>query len=82
MTMEAIKIAIAALPIEERYSLVSWLNEFESDAWDKQMVNDFSPGGRGRTLIDRVKCEIAESKTSPLQEGRNLAKLERERSRN
>jgi len=75
MTMEAIKNAIAALPIEERHSLVSWLNEFEYDAWDKQMVSDFSPGGRGMKLIDKAKREIAEGKTNPLPEGRDLAKV-------
>jgi hypothetical protein len=71
MTIEAIKNAIAALPIEERRSLVSWLNELEYDAWDKQMVKDFSPGGRGMTLMDEVKREIAEGRTMPLPRGRD-----------
>jgi hypothetical protein len=74
MTIEAIKSAIAALPNEERHSLASWLNELEYDAWDKQMVQDFSPGGRGVTLVDKVKREISEGRTIPLLEGRDLAK--------
>ena len=81
MTIEAIKNAIADLPLEERHSLVSWLNELEYDAWDKQMVQDFSPGGRGMTLADKVKREIAEGSTVPLQEGRALARARREQSR-
>ena len=81
MTIEAIKNAIAALPVEERHSLVSWLNELEYDSWDKQMVKDFSPGGRGMTLIEKVKLEIAEGRIITLQEGRNLAKVTPEQSR-
>jgi hypothetical protein len=54
MTIEAIKNAITALPLEERHTLVLWLNELEYDAWDKEMVQDFSPGGRGMTLVDKV----------------------------
>ena len=78
MTVEAIKDAIVALPLEERQSLVSWLNELEYDAWDKQMVEDFSPGGRGAALLEKVKREIAEGKTISLQEGRARAKARRD----
>gem|GEM_PF-802720 len=80
MTIEAIKSAIAALPLEERHSLASWLNELEYDDWDKQMVQDFSPGGRGMTLADKVKREIAEGKTISLLEGCDLAKTSRRQS--
>ncbi len=72
MTIEAIKTAIAALPLEERHSLVSWLNELEYDAWDKQMVQDFSPGGRAMTLVEKVKGEIADGRAVSFQEGRSL----------
>ena len=80
MTVEAIKNAISDLPPEDRHSLASWLNELEYDAWDKQMVNDFSPGGRGMALLEKVKREISEGKTLSFQEGRALAKAQRERS--
>jgi hypothetical protein len=81
MSVDAIKEAIAALPFEERHALASWLNELEYDAWDKQMVSDFSPGGRGMDLVEKVKREIAESKTAPLQAGRPIADDQPERSR-
>lgn len=81
MTIEAIKNAITALPLEERHTLVSWLNELEYDTWDKEMVQDFSPGGRGMTLVDKVKREIAEGRSIPLQEGSALARVGREQSR-
>jgi hypothetical protein len=81
MSVDSIKEAIAALPIQERRALASWLNEFEYDAWDKQMVRDFSPGGQGAALVERVKREIADGKTTPLQEGRTAVENQRERSR-
>ena len=79
MTVEAIKEAITALPEDERHSLVSWLNELDYDEWDKLMVKDFSPGGRGMALVEKVKREIAEGKTIALEEG--LAQAKREHSR-
>jgi hypothetical protein len=69
MTVEAIKAAITELPEDERHSLVTWLNELDYDAWDKEMVQDFSPGGRGYHLVEKVKRDIAEGKARPMEEG-------------
>ncbi|MGA3237498.1 MAG: hypothetical protein ABSG03_14470 [Bryobacteraceae bacterium] len=69
MTVEAIKEAIAGLPDKERHSLAAWLNELDYDEWDKEMVKDFSPGGRGYHLVDRVKRDIAQGKTRLMDEG-------------
>ena len=80
MTVEAIKEAITALPEDQRHSLASWLNELDYDEWDKQMVKDFSPGGRGMGLVERVRREIAQGKTTPLKEGMAQAKAKREQS--
>jgi hypothetical protein len=65
MTVEAIKEAIAQLPEYERHSLAAWLNELDYDDWDKQMVVDFSAGGRGMTLVEVIKREIALGKSAP-----------------
>ena len=59
MTVEAIKEAIAGLPEDDRHSLAAWLNGIEYDDWDKQMAKDFTPGGRGIALAEKVKREIA-----------------------
>jgi hypothetical protein len=69
MTVEAIKAAITQLPEDERHSLTAWLNELEYDTWDKEMVKDFSPGGRGYHLAERAKKGIAEDKARPMEEG-------------
>jgi hypothetical protein len=73
MTVEAIKEAIAGLPAADRHALAVWLNELEYDDWDKQMARDFSHGGRGAALIERVKLEIAEGRAIPFGEGATQA---------
>lgn len=74
MTVEALKEAIAELPENERHSLAAWLMELELDEWDKQMVKDFSSGGRGTALAARVKRDIAAGKARPFEEGRAESK--------
>jgi hypothetical protein len=69
MTVEAIKAAITELPDDERHSLALWLNELDYDEWDKEMVKDFSPGGRGYHLVERVKRDIGEGKAGAMEEG-------------
>ena len=68
MTVDAIKEAIAHLPEEERHSLAVWLNEMDSDDWDKEMARDFAPGGRGIGWVQKVKRDIAGGKSRPMQE--------------
>ena len=68
MTVEAIKEAIAELPEEERAVLASWLMEHEYDAWDKQMVKDFSPGGRGRHVVEQINRQIDAGEFRPMSE--------------
>jgi len=69
MTVEAMKEAIAGLPDEDRHSLAAWLNDLDYDEWEKEMVKDFSPGGRGYHLVGRVKRDIAQGKARPMDEG-------------
>lgn len=68
MTVEAIKEVIAGLPETDRHALAAWLNELDYDAWDRQMVRDFSRGGRGNALVEKVKREIAEGRGVPFSE--------------
>lgn len=69
MTVEAIKEVITQLPEEERHSLAVWLNEPDYDEWDRQMVEDFSPGGRGGHLLAKLEADIAAGKFRPVEEG-------------
>jgi hypothetical protein len=63
MTIEALKEAILALPRDERLALEEWL----ADEWDAEIEQDFSPGGRGAAVVDRVDAEIASGDFAPMK---------------
>ena len=67
--MEAIKDAIVHLSENERDELAEWLDEIQEDGWDRQMVKDFSPGGRGEHLLGQIDREIEAGNFSSLEEG-------------
>lgn len=69
--VEQIAEQVKALPEEEREEFLSWLADFESehsDEWDRQIAQDSQPGGRLSRVLDRVRREIAEGRTKPLDE--------------
>jgi hypothetical protein len=68
MTVEAIKEAIVHLSESERKQLANWFEELEEEAWDQEIERDFSPGGRGMSLLAELEREIAEGKTRPIEE--------------
>ena len=72
MTLEAVKKAIEHLPKEEQSTLLRWLEEREQAAWDAEIEKDFSPGGRGMPLLEKVKADIRAGKFQPMQEGRKV----------
>ncbi len=69
MTLEAIKEAIQQLPEPDRRKLGDWFDELEEHAWDEQMQRDFSSGGRGHHLVEKINREIDEGKFTPLKDG-------------
>ena len=69
MTVESIKIAIEQLSEADRRKLADWFEEMEEQAWEKQIEQDFSPGGRGMPLLEELEGELAEGKTRPMEEG-------------
>ena len=69
MTVEAIKAAIEQLSESERRKLADWITELEEQVWDAEMERDFSPGGRGHHLVEKINQEIDSAKFAPLEEG-------------
>ncbi|MGO8790346.1 MAG: hypothetical protein ACLQVL_23600 [Terriglobia bacterium] len=67
MTIEAIKSAIEQLSEPERRQLADWFTELEEQAWDAEMERDFSPGGRGQHLVEKINREIDQSAFAPLR---------------
>jgi hypothetical protein len=53
----------------ERRELADWFEQLEEQAWDVEMEQDFSLGGRGNHLVGRVNQEIDEGKFTPLEKG-------------
>lgn len=68
MTLQAIKRAIRELPERKKSSLLSWLRRQDAKAWDKQIAEDFSEGGRGSQLIESWDAEIKVGDSVPLSE--------------
>ena len=69
MTLEAVKKAIEHLPKKQQSALLRWLEEREQAAWDAEIETDFSPGGRGMPLLEKVKADIRAGKFKPMEEG-------------
>jgi hypothetical protein len=69
MTVEAIKTAIEQLAEAERRELADWFGQLEDRAWDDEMEQDFSSGGRGLHLVEKINQEVEEGKFSSLQKG-------------
>ena len=81
MTVEAIKQEIGRLSEPERKLLLDWLEELEEEAWDREMEQDFAPGGRGAHLLEEVKADIAAGRTKPMDQFLAEAKAQPEQSK-
>jgi len=68
MTIEAIKEAIADLPTEEKTRLAAWVLQQDQEEWDRQIQDDFSPGGRGMALLEEAQADAREGRSKPLDE--------------
>jgi hypothetical protein len=68
MTLEGIKDAIAELPDADKTLLVSWLNEQDAEAWDRQIEADFSEGGAGAALLENWDSGIKSGELISLHE--------------
>jgi len=69
MTVEAIKDAIAHLSQQERKQLADWFEELEEEAWDREMEQDFTSGGRGAHLLEKIDRQIDSGNFTSLEEG-------------
>ena len=68
MTIEAIKEAIADLPPDEKARLAAWVLQQDLGEWDRQIDDDFSPGGRGMALLEEAQADAREGRSKPLDE--------------
>jgi hypothetical protein len=68
MTVESIKEAISELGSVEKASLTAWLVEQDVAEWDRQMEEDFSPGGAGMALLEEAESDARAGKVEPMDE--------------
>ncbi len=71
MDIREIQIAIEGLPADQQRTLLDWLAERDFERWDAQIEKDFSKGGSGMELLDRVKRQVGQGHSAPMREGRN-----------
>ena len=79
MTIEAIKEAITELPLEEKTRLAAWVLQQDLEDWDRQIQDDFSPGGRGMALLEQAQADAREGRSKPLDQF--LAEIRARRAR-
>ena len=83
LTLEAIKESVLHLSETEREQLANWFQELAAEAWDAEMERDFSPGGRGDQLVERIDREIertiAAGNLTTLEDGLRIYREQRAR---
>jgi hypothetical protein len=65
MSVQELKSKIEELTAEERSSLLEWLDDYEAEAWDRQIASDVR-SGRFRTIIERLKEQKQAGQCKPL----------------
>jgi len=68
MTLEAIKQAITDLSPDEKTRLAAWVLQQDMREWDRQIEEDFSPGGRGMAMLEEAQADAREGRTKPMDE--------------
>ncbi|MBM4047803.1 MAG: hypothetical protein FJ279_22085 [Planctomycetes bacterium] len=69
--VERIVDEVKRLDRPELEELLGWLADrelSEMDAWDREIERDSQPGGRLSGVLRRVRKDIAEGRTKPLDE--------------
>lgn len=69
MDIGEIQHAIEALAPEQQTTLLNWLAERDRREWDAQIERDFSRGGAGMDLLDRVRAKVRRGESVPMHNG-------------
>lgn len=65
MSVKEIEAAIARLPAKELAELMTWLEEYHAQVWDKQIEDDLE-AGRLDTLLSEVDRDYEAGLSRPL----------------
>jgi hypothetical protein len=65
MTLPEIQRAIEALADHDQAELARWVAERDATMWDEEIVRDFSAGGSGEALLERVHQQVRDGESKP-----------------
>ena len=71
MSVQEIQSAIVELPAGELENLLEWIEEYQADAWDRQIAQD-AEAGRFDALRRRVREQRQAGLCQPLQSPRSV----------
>ncbi len=77
MNLQAIKEAITELAPEDKTRLAGWLLRQDLEEWDRQIEEDFSPGGAGMALLKEAQADVREGRVKPLDDFLSEARTKR-----
>jgi hypothetical protein len=69
VNLTEIQHAIVELPAHEQTALADWIVDRCPARWDEEIERDFSQGGAGMELLDRVRKQVSDGLSRPLSEG-------------
>ena len=67
MDLAEIQHAIEALPKDQQAVLAAWLSERRQTDWEAEIEHDFSPGGAGVALLEKMKADARAGKFHPYE---------------
>jgi hypothetical protein len=66
VSLAEIKNAVAALSPEELAELAAFVARQDNLAWDAEIDDDFSPGGKHASALERIDAEIKAGNFKPM----------------
>lgn len=66
MSLAEIEKAVASLSPEELARLAAFIARHDNRAWDQQLEEDFSPGGKHASALEKLDAEIDAGNFGPL----------------
>ena len=66
MSLAEIEKAVATLSPDELTRLAAFIARHDKLAWDKQIEEDFSPGGKHAATLEKLDAEIDAGDFTPL----------------
>jgi hypothetical protein len=66
MSVHEIETAISQLPPDELAELLTWIEEYRADAWDREIAED-AKAGRFEVLRERVRKQRQAGECKPQQ---------------